>query len=334
MANNANVSVSYHLRNFRPLLDSVIARAEAALAKGKLKVEVQNTIRDNNFIGKFQIGNPSTEERTMTIGELCDSGKTDTVAQAIDPKAVEQVLFGRYGLIQKSGGGRFPYLMEDIEVGFIYDPIAGTSVGPSITSGRNRTLALQILLAAAGLSEAAIENVKLRVRVVSVRTPAELQARIISANVGSREFSRAEIRERTGCSEGLTLVNRDTIRESIPFATNEAAFKAAMGAWLKDVAHQRGLNSLTPAQYSDAGTSVWNKLSKKLRPGGGTLYSWVKSDTTHFLSLAALMENNLERALELTLTDSTAGAKSGKLAEHLTSSIHPALALTTAAVAA
>ena len=45
----------------------------------------------------------------------------EVVQQQIDPEAVGRILFGPDGLVRKAGGGRSPYLMEDIEVAFIKD---------------------------------------------------------------------------------------------------------------------------------------------------------------------------------------------------------------------
>ena len=115
----------------------------------KLKDDLQNLGRNGaDLTQNFQIAKPpgGNALRTFTLGELADSAENEVVGQAVDPKAVNEILFGRYGLIKKTGGGRTDRLMEDIEVAYIKDFALGTTIGPIITSGRHRTLALQIML--------------------------------------------------------------------------------------------------------------------------------------------------------------------------------------------
>jgi len=317
MAHNANVNTSYALSNYEHILGDVIAKAEAEMNKPKggakeLKDKLFKSINSSNFVGEHQIRKPG-EGRQMTIGELCESYKHETVPQVIDPKAVEKILFGPDGLIRKSGGGRSPYLMEDIEVGFIYDAYRGTSIGPVITSGRNRTLAIQIMLRAAGMPEVAIMAVPVRVAVIQVKNAQELQRRIISANTGSRDFSRAEVRERMGATDGVQMIDRKAIEDSIWVAKNERAFKGALGAWLKDVSISTGLNTFTPAQYSDAGNSLWNRLAKSNRPEGKTFYAYIKADTGRFVALAKAAEQALPAAVVMASSSKAAGPISTKL---------------------
>ena len=321
MAFNANMNTSYELSNYEQLLSSVIAKAETEMNKDKdgaarLKNIILESIRANNFVGVHQVRKPEAG-RLLTIGELCESYIYETTQQSIDPHAVEKILFGPDGLIRKAGGGRSPYLMEDIEVGYITDPVAGTSIGPIITSGRNRTLALQIMLKAAGVQSEGIKNLKIRVSVIQVSTAEELQRRIISANIGSRDFSRAEIRERMGSAGGLQLINRETISQTIPLAKSAKSFQAALGAWFKDSAVSMGLNTLTPAQYSDAGNSVWNILYKKNKPEGKTLYTWIKQDTTRFIEIARAAESALPVAVSSVVAQKAAGPLASKLAKVL-----------------
>ena len=321
MAINANMNTSYELSNYEQLLAPIIEKAIAEMNKTKdgaavLKTKIEDSVRANNFIGAHQVRKPEPG-RQMTIGELCESYKHETTLQVVDPAAVEKVLFGPDGLIRKAGGGRAPYLMEDIEVGYIKDPIAGKVIGPVITSGRNRTLALQVMLRAAGLTDSAIQMLAVRVGVIEVGEADELQRRIISANTGSRDFSRAETRERTSASGGLMLLDRDHIQRTVAFAKNELALKAAMGAWVKDAARATNLNSLTPAQYADTGVAIWNGLGKANKPEGKTFYSWIKADTSRFVQIARVAEEALPMAVASATSNKTAGPLSSKLAKVL-----------------
>lgn len=321
VATNANMLTSYALSNFEGVLAEVIAKTEAEMNKpkggaAKFKSELLNSIRSSNFVGAHQIRKPG-EGRLMTIGELCESYKNETTQQAIDPKAVERILFGPDGLVRKPGGGRASYLMEDIEVGYIYDPISGSNAGPVITSGRNRCLGTQVLLRSIGMTEQAIMQVPIRVSPIQVNSAEELQRRIISANTGSRDFSRAEIRERMSSVNGVELLNRESIARTISHAKNEQAFKGALGTWLKDAAETQSLNTFTPAQYSDAGNSLWNKLAKGNRPDGVTFYSHIKGDCTRFVDIAHAAERALPAAVAVASASNAAGPVSTKLVNAL-----------------
>ena len=321
MAINANMNTSYELSNYGQLLGHLIAKAEAEMGKekggaAKLAADIKASVRAGNFVGAHQVRKPEAG-RLMAIGELCESYIHETTQQLIDPAAVEKILFGQDGLIRKAGGGRSPYLMEDIEVGYITDPVMGTSIGPIISSGRNRTIALQIMLRAAGLSPEAITALQVRVSVIQVATAEEMQRRIISANTGARDFSNAERRERLGASGGVQLVDRRSITETIAVAKTEKTFKAALGAWIKDAAISSGLNTLTPAQYSDAGNSLWNLLAKSNKPNGRTFYAWVKEDTDRFLRIAHTAQEALPSAVAIVASQKKAGALAPKLAAAL-----------------
>ena len=230
MAYSANFNTSYEVKNY-PELQSLIEKAKKHLESDKKFVEeLGQSVFQNTFDINHQI-KKDVQAKKIKIGDLCKSYKYETTTQQIDPKSVNDILFGSDGLIRKKGGGRFPYLMEDIEVAevrtgsFDFD-------GPIISSGRNRVLALQILLLAAGANEEQVKNCELRVNSVKMSSHEELQRRIISANTGSRTFSRAEIREREGAKGGVILLTKETIKETIVCSKNQKAFSAALGAYL------------------------------------------------------------------------------------------------------
>lgn len=265
----------------------------------------------------FQIKKPEggSALREFAFSDLAEGASHESLPQAVDSNAVEQILFGRDGLIKKTGGGRADRLMEDIEVAFIQDVIANTVVGPIVTSGRHRTLALQILLMAAGIK--GYRNIKVRCSVIEVGSLQEVQERIISANVGSRDFSRAEIRERLGSTGGVSLISCDAIQSTILQANTAKDFKAAFSAYVKLLAADLQLNFYTPVQYSDAGNSLWNEL-EKARPEGGTFSKWIKTDKEgRFSKVMASVKQTLPTAVVTAQHNSANGSKAGKIAKAL-----------------
>lgn len=313
--------VSYALSNFKQPLGSIIDKVQADMNKpgngASLKPAILDAVQNENFVGMFQVKKPELGRR-MTIGELCGSYKHESTLQFIDPNAVTKILYGPHGLVHKAGGGRAKYLMEDIEVGFVYDNINDISIGPIITSGRNRLLALQIILQCAGLVDGAIANLKIRVSVIQVNNMKEIQERIISANTGSRDFSRAEIRERMGASGCVQLLNRETIADTIAQAETEKVLQAALGAWIKGAAVASGLNTLTASQYSDAGNSLWNLLAKKNKPEGRSFYAWVcQQKRDRFLQIAHAAQDGLPVAVATAINNPKGGGMAPKLAAAL-----------------
>ena len=251
----------------------------------------------------------------FTLGELADSATHEVTAQSVDDGAVHDILFGRYGLIRKAGGGRANRLMEDIEVAFIVDAMTGTKIGPIITSGRHRCLALQLMLKSAGVM--GYRDIKVRCSVINATSQAEVQDRIISANVGSREFSRSEIRERLGSTGGVVLTSMQGIETTIGLADNTKDRKAAFAAYVKLLAADLQLNHFTPAQYSDSGSSLWNRLDE-FRPDGGTFSRWITADMNRrFPQLMAAVRSHLPSAVVQAQRDTNRTSKAVKIAKAL-----------------
>ena len=320
--NAATTQVSYDPSNF-PALELVAGKAAEHLNRAKngaarLKTEILKAANSNaDLTFSFQVAKPDGGNalRSFTLGELADSAKYEVTPQAVDPAAVEDILFGRYGLIRKTGGGRAARLMEDIEVAYIKDVAAGTTTGPIITSGRHRTLALQIMLKAAGM--AGYRDFAVRCSVINVGSQDQLQDRIISANTGSRDFSRAEIRERLGSSSGVTLTSCQNIEATILFANTTLDLKAAFSAYVKLLSVELQLNSFTLAQYSDAGNSLWNEL-EKTKPENGTFSKWIKTDKEgRFRSVMNAARQSLPTAVNQALHNPAKGSKAGKIAKAL-----------------
>lgn len=320
--NAATTKVSYDPSNF-PALASIEERAAEQLNRAKdgasaLKTKIEKAADSGaDLTPNFQVVKPDGGNalRSYTLGDLADSAEHEVTPQAVDPEAVNEILFGRYGLIRKIGGGRAERLMEDIEVAYIKDVAAGTTTGPIITSGRHRTLALQIMLKAAGMN--GYRDFSVRCSVINVASQEQVQERIISANTGSRNFSSAERRERLGSASGVTLTTCQNIEATILLANKTDDLKAAFAAYIKLLAVELQLNTFTPAQYSNAGNSLWSQLDK-LRPEGGTFAKWIKSDKEgRFRSVMTAARQHLPTAVNQALHNPDSGSKAGKIAKAL-----------------
>jgi len=255
----------------------------------------------------------SDTRREYTLRELMDSVVNETSQQRIDPAAVERILFGTDGLIRRAGGGRALHLMEDIEVAYIVQPSAGVEIGPIITSGRNRLLAIQILIKAAA-PKAALDDIKLRCTTIRVSKRDEIERRIVSANMGSRTMNRAEVRERRAGKHGLNVSSLENLKASLETANSTQVYPPAFGARLKLYAIQHELTGLTPDQYSSAGTTTYNALCKANK----TLVKWIDEYTPRFWELTETACLHLEDATTRVKADKSRGAHAHKLARILT----------------
>lgn len=319
---NASIKIEYDPSNF-PELEPILAKAKALMEKPKggaaaLKSEIHKEIsKTGSLVHEFQVKKPDggSALREFTLGELAESAVNEVTAQSIDPNSVEDILFGRYGLIRKAGGGRSKYLMEDIEVAFIRDLIAGTQVGPIITSGRHREMSLILMLMAADIK--GWREVKVRCSVIEVQNQDQVQERIISANIGSRDFSRAEIRERLGSTSGVLLSSCDSMKATIASANKADDFKAAFSCYVKMTGAKIEGSPFTATQFSDAGNSLWRQL-ELVRPEGGTFLSWIRKDKeSRFEKVMSAVEAELQAASMKAQYDPNAGTKSSKIAKAL-----------------
>jgi len=318
---NATTKVSYDPSNF-PQLAPIAEKATELLNRAKggaaeLKKKLVRIAPTGDLTPDMQIRKPDggAALRSFTLGELADSAINEVTGQAVDPDAVGDVLFGRYGLIRQTGGGRTDRLMEDVEVAYIKDFVNNTTVGPIITSGRHRTLAMQILLKSAGIQ--GYRDFKIRCSVIQAGSQEEVQARIISANTGSRDFARAEIREREGATSGIVMTNCQTIEDTIIQANKNDDLKAAFSAYLKLLAGELQLNHFTPAQYSDAGSSLWGQLDA-IRPNGCTFAKWMKENKEgRFMQIMTAAKDALPTAVTQAQHDPNKGTKASKIARAL-----------------
>lgn len=319
---NATTKVAYDPSNFpalAPIREEAVKTLNAPKGGAKTLQDALQKLGKNgaDLTADLQVAKPpgGNALRTFTLGELADSAENEVVGQAVDPKAVNEILFGRYGLIRKTGGGRTDKLMEDIEVAYIKDFALGTTIGPIITSGRHRTLALQIMLEAAGI--ALYRDFTIRCSVINLNNQQQLQDRIISANIGSRTFDRAEIRERQGSTGAVILSSCEKIEATILQAENSSELKAAFASYLKLLATELQLNTFRPSQYADAGNNLWSQL-EKLRPEGGTFAKWIKADLeSRFRQVMSAARDGLPTAVNQALHNPAGGAKSSKIAKAL-----------------
>lgn len=312
MANAINVP--YLLENF-PELDPICAKA-AELFPEKLKRQVVKALQGNDhaFSNEFQIDS-ADEQRTYTLAELINSYENETDLQRIAPKSVEEILFGPNGLIRRRGGGAPAPLMEDIEIGFVDDRV-NPVIGPVITSGRNRLLAIQVFISAA-VPGARIDTIRIRCSTKKFKSRDDMARRIIQANTEARTMGRAEARERRAGAKGLNTSNRSSLIESLPSITKIEDLATAFGGFIKLCAIEKSLNGLTLDQYSAAGVTAYGHLRKANKD----LSKRISSDTDELVRMADTACSALPTLVTQAMEDKSRGPKNSKLARLLATEI-------------
>ena len=312
MANATNVP--YLLGNF-PELEPIKAKADEVFPE-KLRRQVIKALQGNDhaFSNEFQI-DTADEQRTYTLQELIDSYENETDLQRIDPKSVEEILFGPNGLIRRRGGGAPSLLMEDIEVGFV-DDRCNDVIGPVITSGRNRLLAIQLFITAA-IPGARIDTIRLRCSTKKFKSRDDMARRIIQANTEARTMCRAEARERRAGAKGLNTSSRASLIESLPGIKRVDDLATAFGGFIKLCAIEQGLNGLTLDQYSAAGVTTYGHLRKANKDLGKR----INDDTDELIRMADTACAALPGFVDQVMADKSRGPRNSKLARLLANEI-------------
>lgn len=312
MANATNVP--YLPENFSEL-EAIRAKA-AELMPDKLRRQIIKAIQGNDhaFSNDFQVDSPD-EQRYYTLNELINSYENETDLQRIDPKSVEGILFGPNGMIRRRGGGAPSPLMEDIEIGWVDDRI-NPVIGPIVGSGRNRVIALQIMIDAA-VPGARIDQIKIRCITRKFKSRDELVRRIVQANSESRNMSRAETRERKAGAKGLNLSSRTDLIDSLPSATKVDDMATALGGFVKLCAIEQNLNGLTLDQYSAAGVTAYGHLKKANKD----LPKQISDNTAMLVAMADTACASLPSLVDQAINDNSRGPKNSKLARLLANAI-------------
>lgn len=312
MANVTNVP--YRPENFPELMP---IRAKAAeLFPDKLKRQVIKALQGNDhaFSNEFQIDS-ADEQRTYTLGELINSHENETDWQRLESKSADSILFGPNGMIRRRGGGSPCPLMEDIEIGFVDDRI-NPVIGPVITSGRNRLIALQIFIEAA-LPGARIDDIRIRCSTKRFKSRDEMARRIVQANTESRSMGRAEARERRAGAKGLNTSSRPALIESLPNIVKVDDLATAFGGFIKLCAIEQNLNTLTLDQYSAAGVTAYGHLRKANRD----LSKRISSNTDELVRMADTACAALPALVLQVMGDKSRGPKNSKLARLMAAEI-------------
>jgi hypothetical protein len=145
----------YDFRQEMELLGPIVERAKSAIREEQ-RITIASACRNRRFAQRVQfIPFCGDEQHVMTMQHLSDLGLNDPGIQRIDPKAVERLLFGDYGLIEHKK------LKNPDAVGRIgerpvivyFQPDADLEPErPANASGRHRNFAWQILAHVCGVT--------------------------------------------------------------------------------------------------------------------------------------------------------------------------------------
>lgn len=306
--------VPYRIENFAELTP-LLEKAQQAMSV-KLKSDIIRAIDDGDdgFSRAFQLEAPSTErQRTYSIGELAESHRQEEHYQRLIPEQIEEVLFGRLGMIRRIGGGSPMRLQRDLLIGWIVRHSENVEIGPIIAGGRHRFMALQIMLLAAA-PNANIDSLALRCMTRQFRTRDDL-VRAVFADQEGRVMTRAEKRERE--ASGLNMTSRDSLMASLPQLKRDD-YSTALGGFVKLCAIEENLDQLTLDQFAAAGVTAYNLLKKHNKGLNQRVY---ESNGKMLATFGEASCRSLTTLLSTVLADNSRGPKNSKLAKAIARTI-------------
>lgn len=144
----------YDFRREMDRLGPIVERAKGAIREEQ-RITIASACRNRRFAHRVQF-TPfcEAEQHVMTMQQLSDLGLNDPGLQRIDPKAIERLLFGDYGMIEhkklRNPDSIGKIGERPVIVYFQADPESEPEK-PANASGRHRNLAWQILAYACGV---------------------------------------------------------------------------------------------------------------------------------------------------------------------------------------
>lgn len=306
--------VPYRLENF-PELTPLLEKAVQVMS-AKLKVDITRAIDDGDdgFSRAFQLEAPATErQRAYTFGELANSYRHEEHYQRLMVEQIEEVLFGRLGMVRRAGGGSPMRLQRDLLVGWIVRHSENVEIGPIIAGGRHRFMALQIMLRAAA-PNANIDNLALRCMTRQFRTRDDL-VRAVFADQEGRVMTRAEKRERQAA--GLSLASREALVASLRHLKRDD-YSTALGGFVKLTAIEENLDQLSLDQFAAAGVTAYNILKKYNK---GLNQRICDSEGKMLEAFGEASAKSIVTVLPAVMADRSRGPKNSKLAKALARSI-------------
>lgn len=145
----------YDFRRELDRLGPLVERAKSAIREEQ-RITIAAACRNRKFAYRVQF-TPFclAEQHVMTMQQLSDLGLNDPGLQRIDPKAIERLLFGDYGLIEHKKLGRpdtIGKIGERPVIVYFQSDEDSEPEKPANASGRHRNFAWQILATACGVS--------------------------------------------------------------------------------------------------------------------------------------------------------------------------------------
>ena len=90
----------YDFRTQNTTLGAIVERARAEITEEQ-RITIQSACRNHRFCYRVQFTPFARDDQhVMTLGQLADLGINDPGVQRIDPKAIERLLLGDYGMIR------------------------------------------------------------------------------------------------------------------------------------------------------------------------------------------------------------------------------------------
>ena len=289
----------YDFRKKLDVLSAIVDRAKAELSEDQ-RIAIQSACRNLRFANISQFQPFCTEKvHQMTLQELSDLGVNDPGVQQIDPKAIERLLFGDYGMIthkklaNKKDLGKIGE--RPVVVYFQPDPDIEPD-HPANASGRHRNYAWQMLLTAAGVSWDDAMDQPMWVDKTIARNKEDFAMMMTLANgQQARRQSPAELKSFDLTKRGIRIEDKSNL-----VATRIQATQGQYG----DVIATGVLMSLTSDRTTQA-PFIWDRVktawtkAARISPNHKTLMvATFKDDGTRISSLMTTLSQDVGGILD------------------------------------
>lgn len=246
----------YDFRTQSAMLGALVERAKAEITEEQ-RITIQSACRNHRFCYRVQFAPFSREDQhVMTLGQLADLGFNDPGVQRIDPKAIERLLFGDYGMIRhkknsdlaKDAVGK---IAERPLIVYFQQDDDSAPEKPANASGRHRNYAWQILAAAADVEWDLVMEQPMWVDKTIARNKSEFTMMMTLANgQQSRKQPAVELK-----SYDLTkkMVSIDDLSNLVATRIN-----ATQGQFADVIA--TGASMSLPNSYTGDASYIWDRV--------------------------------------------------------------------------
>ncbi len=310
----------YDFRNQLDILGNIVERAKSTISEEQ-RISLQAACKNHRFANRVQFTPYCKEaQHVMSMGELADLGFNDPGIQRIDPKAIERLLWGPYGMIShrehtEMGKDCVGKIGERPVVVYFQTDVDSAPERPANASGRHRNYAWQILLDAAGVDfELAMEQPMWVDKTIAANNSEYSMMMVLANGQQSRKQPALELKSYALTKKNVSIT---TIRELI--ATRLAARQTQMADVIATgVAMSLAPNACDSSYAWDRVKSSWTKAVRLSGDHKKALITMFKEDGDQTKNLISELADSIVEIIEEESERSSAKSLNTRVVERLT----------------